>query len=169
MSAGKAGKFWQEMTDVRSTAHELLSKYWTYEPYESGGTVFVRPEVPLWYRWYRSYLRPFPMKHFYWWSKIELGSKEGIRFRDWITHGNLNLSPEIERKVPQAFQLVNGWKISDKDLKMLSGSPLVSESGERLLVKPSFYFRAEKYVKIATPLLAVPGAAWAIIRIVEWL
>ena len=57
-----------------------------------------------------------------------------MAFSDPMRHGNFKISQELERKVPQTYQMLNGWTIPEADLKYLCSGPLISESGERLLV-----------------------------------
>lgn len=107
----------------------------------------------------------FTVKEFYRWSQYELSTAHGIVIDNWIDHGSMKIDPSIEKHVPHTFQMINGWKVREKDLKCLKGSPLLSNSGERLLVKSSLYIRSEKVVKILGSSL---GAAWALIKIIEW-
>ena len=61
------------------------------------------------------------------------------------------LSPHVEKVVPRGYQLMNGWKISQKGIKYLRTGPLISESGETILVQP-YGFLSRIIVRFERPI-----------------
>lgn len=72
----------------------------------------------------------------YWWLKYERLSNEQSRSFDFpLIHDNMPIEGQ-----PMKYQLQGKWTIPKKDLKFLSGGPLIDQDF-KLLVRPNFVFK----------------------------
>jgi hypothetical protein len=72
-------------------------------------------------------------------------------FPDPIKHDGFKLSPAVEKIIPRAYQLQNNWTISKRGLRFLRHGPLISESGETILI-PAYGWIASLIIKFERPL-----------------
>lgn len=81
-----------------------------------------------------------------------------------IKHDNFKLSKQVEKQIPRGYQLADGWSISEESLRYLRRGPLISESGETLLVQPYSFF-AKWFLKLERP-IALWGSIASIIAFI---
>jgi len=65
----------------------------------------------------------------YWWSAWKWYGSDMMPYPDAVKHDDIPI-----KDFPRKHQLVNGWSISEDDLKYLFDGPLIDENG-KILVK----------------------------------
>lgn len=143
-----------------------LNLYWEVDIKQQ--QVRLKDQERWWKKLYLKWFKRFRVKELYAWMQSTWGSTQMMSHKTGIKHDDFKISKELEKIVPRGYQLQGGWSIRESDLKYLVGGPLLSEDGQRLLVRAQgtlgrFVVFLEKYYKPIRIALAVVAAVFAIL------
>lgn len=114
---------------------QKLGFYWTFRHAAEGGRIHLKAYVPWYWKWFRRYIANFTVKQLYIWIASRMDDVDMMPCEDPIHQGNFRISRHLEKRVPHIFQIKNGWEINAEDARFLTRGPLLSESGEQIIVE----------------------------------
>jgi|GEM_PF-3979260 len=141
-----------------------FDKYWTYElPLDNRVITLKKLSFPQ--RIYLRLWKRFQVKSLYFWANGTWSQQNMMPFPFPLKHDGFTLSSEVEKEIPRGFQMKDNWTISASALKYLRRGPLISESGETILVQPysfgaRWFLRTERYLAILGSIASIIGLVY---------
>ena len=143
-----------------------LSPYWEIDFKNNQVRLSHQPDWRrrLYLRWFKRFL----VKELYAWMQSTWSTVQMMTHPTGIKHDDFKISTELEKVVPRGYQMQGGWTIRESDLKYLVRGPLLSQDGQRLLVKAhgsltGILAAVEKYGNAVRILLGIVTMILAII------
>jgi hypothetical protein len=124
---------------AKMTSEENFAQYWEYED-SKGRKVIKLKQLPFLQSIYLKIWKRFTVKELYLWTATAWSKPEMMHHEIPIKHDNFKFSKHVEKQIPRGYQLTNGWCISNESIRYLRRGPLISESGETILVQPYSFF-----------------------------
>ena len=119
--------------DWREKAVNNLKPYWEVD--FKNHQVTLSNQKNLWRRYYLKWFKRFRVKELYAWMQSTWCTQDMMPHPTGIKHDGFKISKDLEKIVPRGYQLQGDWTIPESDLRFLVGGPLLSQDGQRLLVK----------------------------------
>ena len=150
-------------------AVEDLKPYWEVD--FKNHRVQLKQQKNIWRRYYLKWFKRFRVKELYAWMQSTWATQEMMPHPTSIKHDDFKITKELEKIIPRGYQLQGDWTIPESNLQFIVDGPLLSQNGERLLVKAhgrliSALIYISKYGNLLSVILGIVGIIIALISIV---